>query len=55
MEMYTGTEVRKIFKIHENTLYSWIRTGKIKPIRVGKQGRYRFLKADIDKMLESDK
>lgn len=43
---YTCKEVAERFRVQERTVWSWIRSGKLPAVRVGKQ--YRITEEDIN-------
>lgn len=49
-ELITTTELLKILKISKITLYDWIKKGKVRYIRIGKE--YRFDKKELDRLLQ---
>lgn len=51
MELLNADEVIKIFRISKTTLYRWTQNNLIPFIRIN--GHFRFLKRDIDEMLDS--
>jgi excisionase family DNA binding protein len=46
----TLKEVQAIFKVHRNTLYTWIKQGKLKATQVSK--RYFVKEEDIKELLK---
>lgn len=51
-ELITTTELLKILKISKITLYDWIKKGKVKCIRIGKE--YRFDKKELDRLMKGE-
>lgn len=51
-EYYTLDEVARKFRVSERTIYSWVKSGKLSPSRVG-QGKYLFAKSVIEAMLRA--
>ncbi len=49
-EYYTIHEVAKSLKVTYLTVYRWIRAGKLKAKKVGKQ--YRITKQELDKFIQ---
>ncbi len=47
---YTPQDVAKILKVAYMTVYRWIRAGKLKAVKAGKQ--YRIDKEELDKFLK---
>ncbi len=52
IEYYTLDEVAVMLKVVYLTVYRWVRAGKLKAYKVGKQ--YRISKAQLDLFLERD-
>ena len=50
---YTIEEVAKMLKVAYLTVYRWIRSGKLKSSKAGKQ--YRIKEAELDKFTEHKK
>lgn len=48
--MYTVTEVAKMFSVSRQTVLKWIKTGKIKAVKVVKV--YRIPKEEIDRLTQ---
>lgn len=38
-EYYTIEEIMKVLKVSRNTVYSWIKEGRIKGVKIGRQWR----------------
>ena len=53
MEMYTVKEVAKMLKVHEQTVFRWIRDGKIKSIKF--ENNHRITQEQLDRFLNTDK
>jgi excisionase family DNA binding protein len=49
MEAYTVKEVCDIFKISHDTVYRWIKSGKIRTMHLGRM--VRIPKSEIDSMM----
>lgn len=49
----TLTEVSELLNVHPNTLRNWDANGTLKATRIGVKKVRRYLKADIDKFIES--
>ena len=49
-QYYTIEEVAKMLKVAYLTVYRWVRSGKLKAVKAGKQ--YRIEKQVLDKFLE---
>ena len=47
---YSAQEVAKILKVSYMSVYRWIRAGKLKSFKAGKQ--YRINKGDLEKFLK---
>lgn len=54
-ELLTLKEACKILKVHPNTLRQWDEKGILKAIRFGPRRDRRYKKADIIKLLETNK
>jgi len=52
-EIYSISEVCKLFKLTRQTMYKLEKQGILVPIRIGKIRRYR--KEDIDKIINQNK
>ena len=52
-KFYTVDEVAIILKVNPMTVYRWIKAGKLKSYKAGKQ--YRVKKEDLDKFLEQNR
>ncbi len=50
--MYTPIEVAKIFKVTRKTIYNWIESGKIKPIKIGNV--IRIPKEEVERILRGE-
>lgn len=48
-QLLTTREVAELLQVHVNTVYQYIKQGKLVPRRVG--GMFRFTKGDIDKFI----
>jgi len=46
--MFTVKELAEYLRIHRNTIYRWIKAGKIEAIKVGSD--YRISKEAVDKL-----
>lgn len=53
MEMYTVKEVAKMLKVHEQTVFRWIRDGKIESIKF--ETNHRITQEQLDRFLKQDK
>ena len=51
--MYTVTEVAKQFSVSRQTVLKWIKTGKIKAVKVVKV--YRIPKEEIDRLIDKQR
>ena len=49
-EYYSIDEVAKMLKVAYLTVYRWVRSGKLKAVKAGKQ--YRIKRDDLDIFLE---
>ena len=47
MKHYLAGEVAKILGVHRNTLFNWIKSGKIKPRRDKLSGYYYWTKKEV--------
>lgn len=52
-EYYTPEEFSKIFKVKKRTVYFWVRTGKLKAVKLG--SLLRIPKSALDDFLRSSK
>lgn len=50
-EYYTIDEVALMLKVAYLTVYRWVRAGKLKAVKAGKQ--YRIKQSELDKFLTS--
>lgn len=50
---YTSQEVAKRFKVTYLTVFRWIKSGKLKAFKVGKQ--YRVKQEDLEAFIEQSK
>jgi len=50
-EYYSIEEVAKMLKVAYLTVYRWIRAGKMKSVKAGRQ--YRITQSELDKFLNS--
>jgi excisionase family DNA binding protein len=48
---YVLAEVAKLFRISERTVYNWMASGKLHPVRVGR-GRWLFPRDEVDGLLK---
>jgi len=48
--LMTGLEVQKVFQVSRTTLYRWVKTRKIKKIKIGGVNRYKW--SDIEKIMK---
>lgn len=48
--LLTITELEKKFRVHRTTIYRWLKSKKLRGIRMG--GRWRFDPDDLDKFLK---
>lgn len=46
IEVYTLEEIQKILMVTRRTLYNWIKDGKLRAFRVGRQ--WRVTRADLE-------
>lgn len=51
-EYLTLQEVKRLLKVHENTLRNWDREGRLKAIRIGGRSIRRWKKEDVIKFIE---
>lgn len=52
-EYYTSKEVADKFKVTYLTVFRWIKSGKLKAFKVGKQ--YRIKQVDLDHFIQESK
>ena len=52
-KFYTIEEVAQMLKVAYLTVYRWVRSGKLKAARAGKQ--YRIRQSDLDNFLTNSK
>jgi len=52
-EVYSSKEVADKFKVTYLTVFRWIKSGKLKAFKVGKQ--YRIKQEDLDTFIQSSK
>ena len=52
-KVYTVTEVAKQFSVSRQTILKWIKTGKIKAVKVVKV--YRIPKEEIDRLIDKQR
>ncbi len=50
--LLTVKEVAAWLRIHPNTVRRWNDLGKLKAYRIGNRGDRRFLKSEVERMLE---
>lgn len=50
-QFYTVAELCELLKVKRLTIYRWIKSGKLKAIKIGKE--YRFTKQEIDNLINS--
>ena len=51
--LLTTSEVANLFRVHRNTIHSWIKSGQLSPVDVpGRNKRYR--KADVEAILAGE-
>lgn len=51
MELFTCSDVAKMFKVKEITVWDWIRKGKLPAYKIGKM--YRISQEQIDAFVDS--
>ena len=51
-KLYTCEEVAEIFKVETDTVYSWIRTGRLKKIELSYHN-YRISESEINRFLKA--
>lgn len=56
IHFYTVSELAKVFRVHKNTIYHAVRSGKIQALRVGKGTRavIRIPKIEAERMMAFD-
>lgn len=47
---YTADEAAKILKMGKSTLYTYIRSGQIKAVKIGR--KYRIMESEIQRLLQ---
>ena len=47
MQFYTPQEVADMFKVQNQTVWRWIRNGKLKATQLGDGGSYRISENDL--------
>ena len=52
-EYYTPEELSKIFKVKKRTIYFWVRTGKLKAVKLG--SLLRIPQSALDEFLQNPK
>lgn len=53
IEFFTVEEVARMLKLHWQTVLTYIKTGKLHAVKMGKG--YRITKEDLDKFIEENK
>lgn len=51
LEVYTLTEIIELLQITRRTLYNWIKDGKLKAFRVGRE--WRVTREELDRFIET--
>lgn len=51
--VYTSKEIAEMFKVTYLTVFRWIKSGKLKAFKVGKQ--YRIKQVDLDYFMQESK
>jgi excisionase family DNA binding protein len=49
--LLTSSEVARIVGVSLETVQHWARLGRLRAIRVGRQGRYRFPESEVRRLL----
>lgn len=52
-KFYTVDEIAEILKVNPMTVYRWIKAGKLKSYKAGRN--FRIKKGDLDKFLEQNR
>lgn len=52
MPIYTTKQVADIIGVHKNTIFNWIKTGKISDVQRDWKNHRMWKKEDIDKLYE---
>jgi excisionase family DNA binding protein len=52
--LLSSREVARIAGVSLSTVQHWTRLGRIRAIRVGRQGRYRFRESEVRRLLAGD-
>jgi len=50
-KLFTPREVADILKVHENSIYTYLKSGRLKGIRPGKGSMWRIKESALDKFL----
>ena len=53
LSLLTVSDVKKLLRISRRTVYYWIKSGILKPIRIG--GVFRFHPEDIEALIQRDR
>jgi len=48
-KLYTTQDVAKILKVHQRTIFRYIKSGKLKATKIG---QWRVKKEDLDKLIK---
>lgn len=51
-ELYTTLEVAEILKVHQRTIFRYIKSGKLKASKIG---NWRITKEDLDNFINKNK
>lgn len=49
--IYTLEEVGEYFKVHKNTIYRWVKEGRLEAIKIGRT--LRFTQTGLSKFIET--
>jgi len=52
--LLTSSEVARVAGVSLETVQSWARLGRLRAVRVGRQGRYRFPESELRRLLSGD-
>jgi excisionase family DNA binding protein len=52
--LLSSREVARIYGVSPETVQHWARLGRLRAIRVGRQGRYRFHESEVRRLLSID-
>ena len=50
-QLLTSSDVAQRYSVSQETVQIWARTGRLRAIRVGPKGRYRFPESELRRLL----